>query len=82
MTHASLPVASVRAERGHRHFALLQYEKVMPLLPPLMIPELGSGPRQEKLRRRAGNYADSEGGRVVRPACALTEPISFVARES
>jgi len=67
VTHAPLPVASVRAERGHRHFALLQYEKGDALAAASDDPELGSGPSQEKLRRRAGNYADSEGDALSGP---------------
>ena len=66
MTHAPLPVASVRAQRGHRRFALLQYESDA-LAAGSDDPELGSGPRQEKLRRRAGNYADSQGDALSGP---------------
>ena len=82
MTHAPLPVASVRAERGHRHFELFQYEKVMPLLPPLMILSLGLVPAKKSCVDAPATTQTLRGTRCQARLRALTEPMSFVARES
>jgi hypothetical protein len=60
-----------------------RYEKVMPLLPALMILSLGVVPAKKSCVDAPATTQTLRGLDVLSgPACALTEPMSFVARES